>query len=326
MKKLRFSFLIMAVLAAVCFISCTNKDDDDNDQKSAIVKPKYYNRDGRIEGIACIIEPNPSIELTNGYKLLSFEFTESGRAYITVEKESKRTVFNASFTYDYENEEYTIVGDRISGTIKRQMTLASQNEQFKVSIKIKNEVGEISAETTSGAAIAAIKTVDAMVGGDVDIISSWIVRGIVINVDGDYNFFREFPDGDLKKILDYAKTEHEVKFTDKEEKELSKVIQYVSISTKNITIDYADGTSDVAEWDWAGSSVFDKLDIKKFQEEGMGNKFIVADRAVKIEFNKPKAYLNIVFSAVINDGDKHYNSSLTLRLAQQPEFTVPVEN
>ena len=319
MNKLRFSFIIMAVMTAMCFTACSNKDDDDSNQKSIIVKPKYYDRE---KGIACIIDEFESpIALSNGYKLHSIEFTESGRAYINVEKDGNRTVYNAFFTYDDENQEYTIKGDLILGKIKVQSTLASTTEKFLVSITIKTESGTVLAEVDSETAINAVKTVGDMVG-DVDIISSWSVRGIVINVDGDYNFFREFPNGDLDTIRKYAEKEHNVKFTDDEKEKLSKVIQYVSVSTKHITIDYADGTSDVAEWDWAGSS----LDIKKFLEEGMGNKFIVADRAVKIEFNKPKAYLNIVFSAVINDGDKNYNSSLTLRLSQEPEFTIPVEN
>ncbi len=319
MKKLRFSFLIMAVLAAVCFTACTNKDDDDKDLNSVIVTPKY-----RGGGIACTIHKVPFITtLSDGSKLLSIEFTESGRAYITVEKDGRRTVYNASFTYDYENEEYTIVGDKIAGNIKRQITHASTDEQIKVSITIKTAGGEISAQTTSDEAISVIKTVDAMVKGDVDIISSWSVRGICIDVDGDYTFFHEFPDGDLKKIRDYAKDEHNVQFTDKEKKELSKVIQYVSVSTKHITIDYADGTSDVATWDWA-NSVYDRVKFE-LDEHSVGNKFIVSDTEVKIEFNKPKAYLNVVFSAEIHDGDKNYNSSLTLRLAQQPEFTI-VEN
>ena len=316
MKKLRYSFLIMAVLAAVCFTACTNKDDDDKDLKSAIVTPKY-----RGGGIACTIQPQPSITLSDDSKLLSIEFTESGRAYITVEKDGRRTVLNASFTYDPENEEYTIVGDRIAGSVKRQITHATP-EQFKVSITVKTAGGEISAQTTSDVAINAVKTVGNIVG-DVDIISSWSVRGICIDVDGDYTFFKEFPDGDLKKILDYAIEEHNVKFSDKEKKELSKVVQYVSVSTKHITIDYSDGTSDVADWDWA-NSVYDKVKFE-LDEHSVGNKFIVSDPAVKIEFNKPKAYLNVVFSAEIHDGDKNYNSSLTLRLAQQPEFTV-VEN
>ena len=311
MKKLRFSFLIMAVMTAMCFTACSSKDDDNNDPKSAIVIPKYSGG-----GVACTIEPESPIVLSDGSKFISVEFTESGRAYITVEKDGRRTVYNASFKY--ENGEYTIIGGRISGTIKRQTTHAS--EQFKVYITIKTAGGEISAETTSEVAINAVKTVGNMVG-DVDIISSWSVRGICIDVDGDYKFFKEFPDGDLKKILDYAKTEHNVKFTAKEEKDLSKVIQYVSVSTKHITIDYADGTSDVADWDWA-NSVYDKVKFE-LDEHSVGNKFIVSDPAVKIEFNKPKAYLNVVFSAVINDGDKHYNSSLTLRLIQQPEFTIP---
>jgi hypothetical protein len=313
MKKLRFSFLIMAVMTAVCFTACTNKDDDSNDVKSSIVTPKY--RDG---GIACIIKLNPAITLDDGSKLLSVEFTESGRAYTTIEKDGKQTTYNAPFKY--ENGNYTIDGDRVSATFKDQTTHGSQNKQYLVYITIKTASGGVLAKTDSETAINVVKTVGDLVG-DVDIISSWSVRGICIDVDGDYKFFKEFPDGDLKKILNYAKTEHNVKFTEKEEKELSKVVQYVSVSTKHITIDYADGTSDVADWNWAGS-LYDKVEFE-LDEHSVGNKFIVSDPAVKIEFNKPKAYLNVVFSAEINDGDKNYNSSLTLRLIQQPEFTIP---
>ena len=318
MKKLRFSFLIMAVMTAMCFTACSNKDDDSNDLKSSIVTPKY-----RGGGVACVIDNfDPPIELSDGSKLVSVEFTESGRAYLTVEKDSKRTIYNASFKY--ENGNYIVKGDRISGTFKDQITHDSNHYQYKVYIEIKTEGGVISAKTNSEVTIAAAKTVGNIVG-DVDIISSWSVRGICIDVDGDYTFSKEFPDGDLKKIRDYAKTEHNVKFTAKEEKDLNKVIKYVSVSTKHITIDYADGTSDVATWDWA-SSVYDKVKFE-LDEHSVGNKFIVSDPAVKIEFNKPKAYLNVVFSAEINDTEenKSYNSSLTLRLIQQPEFTV-VEN
>lgn len=321
MKAIRFSVLIMAAMAAMCFTACTSSKDDDNnnDQKSTIVTPQYRGE----EGIACFIKPDPAITLSDGSKLLSIEFTESGRAYATVEDATgKVTTFNATFVFD--NGVYTFDGDRISGTLEdpELKTRGSNTQNFKVSITIKTAGGEISAQTTSDVAINAVKTVGNMVG-DVDIISSWSVRGICIDVNGDYTFFKEFPDGDLKKILDYAKDEYNVQFTEKEEKELSKVVQYVSVSTKHITIDYSDGTSDVADWDWA-NSVYDKVKFE-LDEHSVGNKFIVSDPAVKIEFNKPMAYLNVVFSAVINDGDKHYNSSLTLRLIQQPEFTI-VEN
>lgn len=310
MKAIRFSVLIMAVMTAMCFTACNNdKDDDNNDQKSSsMVTPKFKGKE-----IVGLYKLDPAITLSNGYKMLSIEFTESGRAYVTVENAmGKRTTFNASFTY--ENGEYTLSGDRISGKIRDLATKGSQSMEFKVTLSIKTEEGEILTQTTSEAAISAMKTVGDLVG-DVDIISSWSVRGIEIIVDGDYNFFKEFPDGDLKKILDYAKGEG-VEFTEKEEKDLSKVIQYVSVSTQHITIDYADGTSDVADWNWAGS-VYDKVNFELL-EHGMGNKFIVSDPEVKIEFNKSKAYLNVVFNAKIT-GDKNYDASLTLRLAQMPE-------
>ena len=323
MKAIRFSVLIMAAMAAMCFTACTSSKDDDNnnDQKSTIVTPQYRGE----EGIACFIKPDPAITLSDGSKLLSIEFTESGRAYATVKDATgKVTTFNATFVFD--NGVYTFEGDRISGTLEdpELKTRGSNTQNFKVSISITSEGGAVIATTTnSEAAITAVKTVGEMVG-DVDIISSWSVRGIVINVKGDYKFFKEFPDkdhpiaGDLKNILDYAK-EQGVEFTAKEEKDLNKVIQYVSVSTQHIIIDYSDGTSDVADWDWAGS-VYDKVNFA-LQEHSVGNKFIVNDPAVNIEFNKPKAYMNVDFSAKIT-GDKNYNSSLTLQLVQKPVFPV----
>ena len=313
MKKLRFSFFVMAVLAAVCFTACTNKDDDSNDQKSTIVPPKY-------KGKTFTLKFDEPVLLSNNMRLHSFELTESGRAYLEVEDVAgKKTFYNANFKI--EDGKYVLSGN-VEGTIE-DVTVRSESEnvQFKVNITIKTNNSTVIAQTTSDAAINAVKTVGEIVG-DVDIISSWSVRGIMIDVTGDYTFSKDFPDGDLKKILNYAKTEHHVEFTEKEEKELSKVIQYVSVSTKHVTIDYADGTSDVADWDWAGS-VYDKVNFV-LKEHDMGNKFIVSDPAVKIEFNKPKAYLNIVFSASIT-GEKNYDASLRLLLAQKPEFIPAVD-
>lgn len=323
MKKMRIYYLAMAVMTAVCITSCDDKKDDDikDAKQSVIVTPKYSEQ-------ACVIRTKEVVIKNQGKKLNFIEFAESGKVYMELQDEvsGAKSIVNDKFTFDKNSNTYTFPesNNYIKGSVKELPVMKAETDtKVEVDFTIKLSSGiTLEMKTTADVAIEAIKVIGDK-KGDQDVLSTWKMRSIGIKLyegdseDGFSKVFRAGADGvDLKDILAEAKDQG-VEFSDDEEKPLQKTVQFVSVTSTHIYIDYSDGTSDGADWNWVNSSLSDKINMKLI-ERGMGNKFIVDDPSVGIEFAKDKGYLTISLNANVS-GDKSYRAILELHLEQVSE-------
>ena len=305
MKKIRFYYLAVAVMTAMCLIACNDNDEEGGkeNEESAIATPKYAEQ-------ACKFVLDEPVLMSDGRKLSSIEMTESGRIYVEL-KDNRNRIAYYSDSYRYNNGVYTCAGKHIKGTVTEVPTRAGERTSIKVNLTVILDSGTLTMETTADVALAVMKVVSDK-HGDSDIISTWKPRAVVIDIDG---VFKEFPGGDLDNIRKEAEAQG-VELNEEDRKVLKKVVEYVTVSTNMLSIDYTDGTSDVADWDWV-NSIYDKIDLK-LKDAGMGNKFIVDDPSVNVEFSKPQGYMNLTISATITDSKKH-EAAMTLRLEQVRE-------
>lgn len=292
-------------MTAMCLIACNDNDEEGGkeNEESAIATPKYAEQ-------ACKFVLDEPVLMSDGRKLSSIEMTESGRIYVEL-KDNRNRIAYYSDSYRYNNGVYTCAGKHIKGTVTEVLTRAGERTSIKVNLTVILDSGTLTMETTADVALAVMKVVSDK-HGDSDIISTWKPRAVVIDIDG---VFKEFPGGDLDNIRKEAEAQG-VELNEEDRKVLKKVVEYVTVSTNMLSIDYTDGTSDVADWDWV-NSIYDKIDLK-LKDAGMGNKFIVDDPSVNVEFSKPQGYMNLTISATITDSKKH-EAAMTLRLEQVRE-------
>lgn len=300
--------MVMAAMTVLSVTSCSKDDDDKGNGKSNIETPKYADQ-------ACTINPKEGIALSNGDKINTIDLSESGKVYFEKKTpEGKTTVLNG--TYTVENNVYKCKGKNFEGEVETQITRASQDLKVKVTLKITDADGN---EVTSTAQdfVDAVKETFAATG-DGDIISTWKVRGLSVEVtgkDSQNSGFKDFPSGDLNKIVEEAIAQGAT-FTDEEKASLNKTLEAVTFRSDKVTFDYNTGESDVAKWRWTDVATSQEIAITF--DADMGNKFMVNDPSVAVEFNKEKKYMNITLGAKLK-GSKDLNASLVILLVQQAE-------
>ena len=318
MKK-TFFYLAMAVATAISLTACSSDDDDDNggggssSGKSAIVTPKYTEQ-------ACNVKPNTPIEMGSGYALQAIDLSESGRCYLTLKTpDNDAKCFNGN--YKVNGDKFELNGKLLYGSFKMTKgakSRAGEGVTLVVNITITLPDGtKLSADTDLQGGIDAIKSIPGYNGstGDPDIISTWKVRGMIIDLKGDVTAFKTFSNGDLRNVRDEAEKQG-AEFTASERKDFEKTIEYVTVKKDVITIDYSDGTSDEGSWSWAGSKA-EEFNLKMLSKN-YGNKFIVEQSKAGVEWQKANGYLNIKLEAKIS-GSKNYTAYLTLQLVQAAE-------
>jgi len=309
MKK-TFFYLAMAVMTAMCMTACEESDDNDSrgeeNNTSAIVTPTYDDE-------ACTLTPNAPIDLGSGYSLMKIDLTESGKAYFLLKKDNE---FYINSVYTYKDKVYTMNSKTVKGTIEIMTARSTQTVSLKVNITIHLTDGTVLTidSTMLGDILWTMEKNDAT--GDKDLFSSWKIIGITLDLKGDVKGYKEFPNGNLANIRDFAE-EQGADFTEKERKDFEKTIEYVTI-TKNglMTFDYSDGTSDGGDWNWVNNQ-YKQLQLK-LQDRYMGNKFIVDNASIDYTAYKEKARCELRLNANIS-GNKKYEAHVTFLLQQVPE-------
>ena len=136
---------------------------------------------------------------------------------------------------------------------------------------------------------------------------TWIVLGIVIDIKGDVNAFREFEGGNLYEMALYA-NEQGAGLTADELQELNRNIESVIIEgTGLITFNYSNHASDAASWKWNDDGTI-KMTLKSSE---MGNKYLNNKSTISVSYKDKRCVLRLNTS--VSDG-KHYDTVLTLRL------------
>ena len=317
MKKTLF-YMAVAVMTALTMTSCSSDDDNNNNEdsgksgKSALVTPKYVDQ-------ACKLTPSTPLTLGNGYSLQTIDISESGRCYFTIKNTSTNdfTCLSSNFTTDGEN--YAVEGKLVKGSLKISKG-SRANESVKLTVTVTFTLPDgtqLQGDTGVDGAIEAIKTIPNYAGptGDPDIISTWKVTGLIIDLKGDVNLFKIFKSGYLGSIRDEAKKQG-AEFTPSEEKDFEKTVEFVTIKKDILTIDYSDGTSDSGSWSWASGQA-ESFNLKMLSKD-MGNKFIVQDSKAGVEWQKENSLLNVKLEAKIT-GSKNYMAYLTMQMVQVAE-------
>ena len=136
---------------------------------------------------------------------------------------------------------------------------------------------------------------------------TWIVLGIVIDIKGDVNAFREFEGGNLYEMALYA-NEQGAGLTADELQELNRNIESVIIDgTGLITFNYSNHASDAASWKWNDDGTI-KMTLKSSE---MGNKYLNNKSTISVSYKDKRCVLRLNTS--VSDS-KRYDTVLTLRL------------
>ena len=136
---------------------------------------------------------------------------------------------------------------------------------------------------------------------------TWIVLGIVIDIKGDVNAFREFEGGNLYEMALYA-NEQGAGLTAEELQELNRNIESVIIDgTGLITFNYSNHASDAASWKWNDDGTI-KMTLKSSE---MGNKYLNNKSTISVSYKDKRCVLRLNTS--VSDS-KRYDTVLTLRL------------
>lgn len=311
MKKLGIMCFVMAAMTAMCVTSCS-KDNDDNKKggngQSNLEQPAFKEQ-------ACTITPGNAIGLSNGDNINSIDLSESGKVYLETENaQGEKTILNGSYTYS--DNIYNCSGTNFVGTIEMENTRASQSLRVKINFSIISENGD-TAKSNVQDFVEAVKEVGA-VSGDADIISTWAVRGLTVDIvnknDPNDGVFKSFPDGNFNALVKEAEDQG-ANISPEDKAELNKTLKTVTFRAGKLTFDYDNGKSDAATWKWVNAKTCDEITVSL--ETGMGNKFLVDDPAVSVEFNKAKKYMNITLDAELAGNSKDIQVSLTIQLIQQ---------
>ena len=308
MKKVGIFCFVMAAMTCMCFTSCSKDSDDDNKGGSSkIVTPLFAEQ-------ALTITPETPIVMNNGESINNVSMSESGGVFIeAADGQGGLTVYNGSFTYN--EGVYNCQGQNFQGTVTTQESRAAA--RVKIDIVFIEENGDTVRSANPVSFISAVLDKGTKTG-DGDIVSTWKVRKMRLELSGEISLSKDFEGGNLKALCDEAVNNGAV-MTDSEIAEFDKVLKSVTFRTSKLTFDYSNGKSDAATWNWVGTA-YDKISIK-LVDRGMGNKFLVDDPAVSVEFNKAKGFMNISFAAKIT-GSKNYDAILTFMLSQQADVTA----
>ena len=309
MKKYFLYFALMGFMAFGA-VSCSS-DDDDSSSKTELPEAKYP---GQAVQFSLSTPLEAAQSGTQSAALSAVNITESGKAIFEVATDGSNKYVTTDVAIN--GDVYTVSGNA-TGTITRvasKGTRAESPAQLEVNVKFskvaelgslefktaENEYAPATAVTTSSASNQATKKLTC---------TSWKMLGTVIDLEGDVSLFKQFDGGNLAELRDEA-IRQGAELSDDEKAMFDKSIVSVDFDDTLLSINYSNGTSDVATWRWANSS-YDKINFT-FKELDMGNKFIPSENCTAdVAFKDNR--LNLVIYAEIS-GNKNYKAKLTLRL------------
>ena len=237
MKKTIYYFLMMLCVTLVN-VACSNDDGETPDYTVTLTTPKLTSEAKAISGF--------SIEATHAPgapRLTAVHITESGEAVFELDN----------------GEQYIVEGiESVNGSA---YVLNSGHGTITVSINRASAVKmtiHVNLTAADGTALSYdADNIDINVTTNLDgseamgnLCRTWIVRGIVIDLKGDVNAFRELEGGNLYEMATYA-NEQGAGLTDDEMQELDRDVENVIIEgTGLITFNYSNRASDAATWSW----------------------------------------------------------------------------
>ena len=306
MKK-HFLYFVLMGCVALGAISC-GSDDDKDDSGSGIVEVTDQ------KAVQLTLSTPLAATQSSGQPaaLSAVNITDAGKAIFEVTTSDGKKYVSTNVTVS--GDTYTVSGNNASGTIKRvsgTITRALSDVGLAVDVKFSKfaELGSLefkSDETLPAKASTPSKTTNETQKALT--AYKWTIYGAIVDLKGDVSVFRMFDDGNLAAIRDEAKT-HGAEFTAEEEAMFDKSITSIDFDDTLLSINYDNGSSDVATWKWANSS-YSQITFT-FKEKGMGNKYIPDNCKADIEFKDNRCNL-IIYADV--KGSKNYTATLTIQL------------
>lgn len=307
MKK---NILYMALVAFVAFanVACSSDDESEENYTPTLNTPKYEN-----EAVAFTISPtaNISTNVANAPAMTGVNITESGQVVFELDGGKTFKTYNIA---SISGDTYTLADNR--GTIRKVTaavrTRGSSTVQLIINVTIELENGQPCNYNTGDDGVNAEETTPPA-GSTVEsyLCRTWSILGVTIEYqeDGKEAVFREFDNGNLKEVADYA-NEQGAGLTDSELEELNRNISTVVVDKNGlILINYTNRPGDAAKWSWANSEQT-RLKIQ-LKDSEMGNKFLSDKTTIDIAFKDTRCVLKLESRIT---GTTNYNVALALLL------------
>jgi hypothetical protein len=306
MKKNIFYFAIAAIVV-LCNISCGSEDDDVVTGKPVYNLPEYANK-----AVAFTI-PNgvTSAENANA-KMTGMNFTESGKAVFEVTESGvkKYAIYNVKI----DGGTYNITSDngKNIGTVVSTTTRGSSSTTVNVDVKFEINGVIYTYKTTDP--VAAKMTYDAMSGGDNlnNIARTWKPRSMKLTLEGDITPLSMIEySGKLSSFVEEVK-KRDTGFSPSDIDELNKDVKSITFDkTGMFSIEYVEGTCDVANWKWSDSNYANiALSLK---EKTMGNKFIQDNSKVGVKFTTNTCLITLS-TQLTGGSNNQYTATLQVNL------------
>lgn len=294
-------YLAIALFSTTAFISCLS--DDENDQTSVdIPRALYADYSGKYK-------LNSPVTGESGKILMSIDILDGGQAafeiYDPVEDKTDVVITDVSFNGDEINIKSN---ERINGSLAfHKPTPVKASEEITITLNI--TIDGILYVTEEGSPVACVaKAMLDTNGGVLDYISQkFKVTGMVVDLKGDVNAYKEFVSS--AKLMDVAlfANENGADLTEEEIESFNKTVSYISVSRYgSLNIAYTDGTCDGGDWNWLNKTA---SQIKLwFKDKGMGCTYIPENTTVDLEFSGNMCAMSI--HADIK-GNKNYTARLS---------------
>lgn len=311
MKK---NILYMAMAACVAFanVACSNDDDKADNYTPTLNTPQYEN-----EAVAFSIPEASAANITtsvaNAPAMTGVNITESGQAVFEL---GGGKTFKTYKITSISDDTYTLE----NGTIKKVSSAAAPTRGTSsvlllINVTIELENGQSCNYNTGEDAVSVeASTPSASSSVENNLCRTWKMQAVTIEYqeDGKDAVFREFDNGNLKEVAEYA-NDQGAGLTSDELAELDRIISNVVVDKSGlIVINYANRASDAAQWSWAND---EQTQLKiKLKDSEMGNKFLNDDTTIGVAFKDKRCVLKLKTRVT---GNKNYHVALALRLISE---------
>lgn len=292
MKKSIYYFLMMLCMTLVN-TSCSNDDGETPDYTVTLTTPEYASEAKAMSGF--------SIDATHTLgapKLTAVHITESGEVVFELGDGEEYIVEGIESVNDGT---YVLSGNRGTITVS-----GAANAKMSIHVTLTTAEGATLSYDADNINVNVTTNLDNSEAMS-NLCRTWIVLGIVIDIKGDVNAFREFEGGNLYEMALYA-NEQGAGLTADELQELNRNIESVIIEgTGLITFNYSNHASDAASWKWNDDGTI-KMTLKSSE---MGNKYLNNKSTISVAYKDKRCVLRLNTS--VSDS-KRYDTVLTLRL------------